>query len=163
MIQQDHKPPSRTVAAVGFIVLCLGIGALGGIATASSVGTWYQTLAKPSFNPPDAVFGPVWTTLYVMIGLAGWRLWCVSGFSDTRAFVAYGVQLALNLAWSFLFFGLRMVGAAMAELILLWIAIAVTLILFWRRDRTAGLLLVPYLAWVSFAGVLNGAIWRLNP
>lgn len=159
-----HAPSLRqsALAAAGFLAASFAVSALGGLATASSVETWYQTLAKPSFNPPNWVFAPVWTTLYIMIAAAGWRVWRKIGFSDRRAFAAYGAQLALNLLWSVLFFGLRQPGAAFAELIVLWLSIAATLALFWRHDRIAGLLFVPYLAWVSFAGVLNGAIWVLN-
>lgn len=153
----------RSAAALGgFIAVGFAIGAAGSLATATSIETWYAGIEKPSFNPPNAVFGPVWTTLYLMIAIAGWRVWRRSGFSDRRAFALYSLQLLLNLMWSVLFFGLQDIGAAFFELVLLWIAIAATLVLFWRHDRIAGLLFVPYLAWVSFAGVLNAAIWRLN-
>jgi tryptophan-rich sensory protein len=154
---------TRSVVVLGaFLAACFAISALGALATAASVGTWYQTLAKPAFNPPDSVFAPVWTTLYAMMAIAGWRVWRRVGFTDRPAFAAYAVQLGLNLLWSVLFFGLREVGAALVELVCLWTAIVVTLVLFWRRDKVAGALFVPYLAWVSFAGALNGAIWRLN-
>lgn len=149
-------------ALLGFLAACFAVSALGSIATVSSVGSWYATLDKPAFNPPSAVFGPVWTVLYVMIAFAGWRVWRRIGFSDRRAFALYGLQLFLNLMWSVLFFGLQRVGAAFLELVLLWIAIAATLVLFRKHDRIAAALLAPYLAWVSFAGVLNAAIWRLN-
>ncbi len=151
------------LAGAGFLGLCLAVSAVGGLATASSVGSWYQTLEKPPFNPPDWVFGPVWTTLYLMMAVAGWRVWRVAGFNAARpAFLAYAVQLALNLAWSVIFFGLQMPGLAFLELGGLLVAIVVTAILFHRHDRIAGLLFVPYAAWVTFAGILNGAIWRLN-
>ncbi len=147
----------------GFLVLCLAISAIGGWVTADSVGTWYRTLQKPVFNPPDWVFAPVWTLLYLMIALAGWRVWRRAGLSGARAgMVAYSAQLALNLAWSFLFFGGRMIGIALAEIVLLFVAIGVNAVLFWRTDRLAGWLLVPYAAWVAFACVLNFALWRLN-
>lgn len=146
---------------VVFLLLCLGIGALGGIATASSVGSWYQTLAKPGFNPPDGVFAPVWTTLYVMIGLAGWRVWRRGALQGAVA-AAYALQLALNLAWPVLFFGLRSPGAGLLGIVPLLAAILWTTVLFLRRDRPAGLLFVPYLLWVAFATVLTAAIWRLN-
>jgi tryptophan-rich sensory protein len=147
----------------GFLVLCLAISAIGGWITAQSVGTWYQTLQKPVFNPPDWLFAPVWTLLYLMIALAGWRVWRRVGLSGARAgMVAYSAQLALNLAWSFLFFGGRMIGVALAEIMLLLAVICVNAALFWRIDRVAGWLLVPYAAWVAFACVLNLALWRLN-
>lgn len=161
-----HAPAAsaRTsaLALAGFLALTFAVAALGGLATASGVGSWYQGLAKPAFTPPDWIFGPVWSAIYFMIAVAGWRVWRRAGFTDRAAFAAYGCQLALNLLWSVLFFALKLVGAAFLELVALWIAIAATLVLFWRVDRPAGLLFVPYLAWVSFAGALNAAIWRLN-
>jgi translocator protein len=154
---------------LALLVLCLGVGALGGAITATSVTTWYTTLMKPSFNPPDWVFGPVWTTLYVTIAIAGWRVWRTGRLHASRghrsvtiALWVWGAQLALNLGWSLVFFGARMPGLALAEIILLWIAVAVTISLFWHIDRLAGALLTPYLAWVSFATLLNAAIWWMN-
>lgn len=148
---------------VAFVALCLGISAIGGWITAESVGTWYRTLQKPAFNPPDWVFAPVWTVLYLMIAVAGWRVWRRHGVAGARsAMAAYAVQLALNLGWSFLFFGGRMIGVALTEIVLLFATIIVTAVLFWRIDRVAGWLLAAYAAWVAFAGVLNLALWRLN-
>ena len=146
-----------------FVALCLAVSAIGGWVTAGSVGNWYQTLQKPAFNPPDWVFAPVWNLLYLMIALAGWRVWRSAGLAGARAGVAaYAAQLALNLAWSFLFFGGRMIGIALAEIVLLLAVIGVNAVLFWRTDRLAGWLLAPYAAWVAFACVLNFALWRLN-
>lgn len=147
---------------LGFLAASFAVSALGGLATANSITTWYPTLAKPSFNPPNWLFGPVWSVLYIMIAVAGWRVWRRVGFTDKRAFAAFGVQLALNLSWPVLFFGLRSLGLALAGLVLLWISIIVTLLMFWRHDRVGALLFVPYLIWVSFAGALNAAIWSLN-
>jgi benzodiazapine receptor len=136
---------------------------LGGFATVESVRTWYPTLVKPSFNPPDWLFGPVWTVLYWMMAVAAWRVWRKAGWPAARpALVAWSLQLALNLGWSLLFFGARAIGAAFFELVLLLLAVAWTRVLFARIDALAGWLFVPYLAWVTFAGVLNLAIWRLN-
>ena len=147
----------------GFVVLCLAISAIGGWITTKSVGTWYQTLKKPVFNPPDWVFAPVWTMLYLMIAVAGWRVWRRVGLSGARAgMVAYSTQLALNLAWSFLFFGGRIIGFALAEIMLLLTVICANAVLFWRIDRVAGWLLAPYAAWVAFACALNFALWTLN-
>ena len=126
-----------SLALAGFIVLCLAVGATGGAVTSTSVGTWYAALEKPAFNPPDWVFAPVWTTLYVMMALAAWRVWL-------RGDEAPAARPALGL-WS-----------------LQLAAIVATLVLFWRVDRAASLLLVPYAAWVAFAAVLTAAIWRLN-
>lgn len=154
---------TRWVALAGFLALCFGVAAIGGAVTATSVGTWYAGLAKPSFNPPAWVFGPVWTALYVMIALAGWRVWCRRERPGAPfALGAWGLQLALNLGWSLLFFGARLVGVALAEIVLLLVAIVLTAALFGRIDRVAGWLLVPYAAWVGFAAVLTAAIWRLN-
>lgn len=146
-----------------FLAVCLAVAAAGGAITSTSVETWYPTLQKPAFNPPAWVFGPVWTTLYLMIGVAGWRVWRLRGFAGARAaMVVYALQLALNFGWSLIFFGQRMIGVAFLELLLLLGVILVNLALFWRIDRLAGGLLAPYAAWVGFAGVLNFSIWRLN-
>jgi benzodiazapine receptor len=151
------------IALAGFVALCFAVAAIGGAVTAASVATWYAALAKPPFNPPDWVFGPVWTVLYVMIAVAGWRVWCRRGRPGAPlALGAWALQLALNLGWSLLFFGAHRIGAALAEIGVLLLAIVITATLFWRIDRVAGGLLVPYAAWVAFAGVLNAAIWRLN-
>lgn len=155
--------PRDLLGLSAFLALCLGVGALGGVATAKSVGTWYQGLAKPPFNPPDWVFAPVWTMLYVLIAVAGWRVWRRRGLSGARLeFGMYAAQLALNLAWSFLFFGQRMIGAASVEIGVLLAAIVANAVLFWRVDRPAGWLLAPYAAWVAFASLLNFALWQLN-
>ncbi|KPK13554.1 MAG: hypothetical protein AMJ67_17255 [Betaproteobacteria bacterium SG8_41] len=160
LLNQRHRDIAGLLA---FLVICLGISAAGGAATASSVGTWYQTLQKPFFNPPNWLFAPVWTALYIMMAIAGWRVWRAHGLRGARAAMAlFAVQLALNLAWSFLFFGYRMIGAALIEIILLLMAILVTTVLFWKRDRLAGILFVPYAGWVAFATILNFALWRLN-
>ncbi len=150
-------------ALAGFLLLSLAVSALGGLATSTSVGSWYQTLAKPAFSPPDRVFGPVWTLLYVLMAIAGWRVWRLPASGLRRlALCAYAVQMALNLLWSFLFFGARAIGPALAEIVLLLAAIAVTTRLFWQLDRPAGLMFLPYLLWVGFATVLNAALWWLN-
>lgn len=156
--------PARDYTALAlFIALNAAISALGGWATAGSVGTWYLTLAKPSFNPPDWIFAPVWSALYLMIAIAGWRAWRRSAGPQRRlALTAYAVQLALNLSWSFVFFGARLIGPALAVIVSLLAAILANAYLFWRIDRAAGALLLPYAAWVSFATLLNAALWRLN-
>lgn len=159
--------PHRTrdyLALAGFLLLCLLVSAAGGAITATSVGGWYQDLEKPPFNPPDWVFAPVWTTLYVFMAVAAWRVWRSGPWAETRlALSAWGAQLALNLAWSFLFFGLKSLGGAFLEVLVLLAAIVVTAGLFRRHDAWAALLFVPYIAWVAFATVLNGALWHLNP
>jgi tryptophan-rich sensory protein len=164
MSDEGWSTRARDLTGLGaFVALCLAISAIGGWVTAGSVGTWYRTLEKPDFSPPDWVFAPVWILLYLMIALAGWRVWRRVGLAGARGgMVAYSAQLALNLAWSFLFFGGRKIGIALAEIALLLVAIGVNAVLFWRTDRLAGWLLVPYASWVAFASVLNFALWRLN-
>ena len=124
-------------------------------------GKWYGTLNKPPWNPPDWVFAPVWTALYLLMGIAAWLVWSDKGW--TWALVLFLVQLVLNAAWTWLFFGLQRPGLALFEISLLWLAILATLIVFWRIRPLAGALLVPYLAWVTFALMLNGELWRRNP
>lgn len=151
------------LALSGFVVVCLAVAGAGGAVTAANVSTWYPTLVKPSFNPPNAVFGPVWTALYLLMAVAAWRVWrrrC--NVATGRALSLWALQLALNLAWSFIFFGAHRIGYALIDITLLLIAILATAIAFWRIDRIASLLFVPYFAWVTFATVLNAALWRLN-
>lgn len=151
------------VALLGFVALCLGVAAIGGWATSISVGGWYQTLDKPRWTPPDRVFAPVWTIIYSMMAVAGYRVWRRAGVKAGHSALAlFGVQLALNLLWSILFFGLQRTGLALLDIVLLWTAIAATAVAFWRIDRLAGILLLPYMVWVTYAVVLNAAIWHLN-
>ena len=146
-----------------FVALCFLVSAAGGMVTATSVDTWYQALAKPSFNPPDWVFAPVWTTLYLLMGVSGWRVWRRSASRATRGALAlFGLQLFLNFAWSVLFFGFQRIDLALIDIVILFVAIVANMILFWRIERLATLLLVPYAAWVVFAIVLNVFIWLLN-
>ena len=146
-----------------FVGMCLAISAIGGWITAPSVGTWYQALRKPFFNPADWVFAPVWTSLYLAIAVAGWRVWRKVGITGAPAAMAcYALQLALNLAWSFLFFSGHRIGGALAAIVVLLVAIVLNAALFRPLDRPAAWLLAPYAAWVAFATVLNFALWRLN-
>jgi benzodiazapine receptor len=148
---------------VVFVGLCLAVGALGGWVTADSVKTWYTTINKPSFTPPNWVFGPVWTVLYVLMGIAGWRVWCKARPDQLRVPLAlFAVQLALNLAWSVVFFGAHRIGGAVLVIVGLEAAILATMVAFRRIDGLAALLLVPYALWVVFAAVLNIAAWQLN-
>ncbi len=159
---RDQETPRFWLPLALFLLLVFAVSALGGAMTATSVGGWYQTLAKPSFNPPDWLFGPVWTALFALMALAAALVWRHGPNRRRAAILWFLAQLALNLAWTGLFFGLQAPGAALICLILFWLAIAMTFRCFWRIDRLAGLLLAPYLAWVGFAGVLNFMIWRLN-
>ena len=145
------------------VTLCLLVSAAGGAVTATSVDTWYKALAKPTFNPPDWVFAPVWTTLYFLMGVSGWRIWRRRASRATRGALAlFGLQLFLNFAWSVLFFGFQRIDLALIDIVILFVAIVANMILFWRIERLATLLLVPYAAWVVFAIVLNVSIWSLN-
>jgi benzodiazapine receptor len=147
-----------------FVALCLGIGALGAALSATSVETWYAGLAKPSFNPPNEAFGPVWTGLYLLMSVAAWRVWRGADRDTARGpLTLFALQLALNLAWSVVFFGLQKIGAAVATIVVLDVAVLMTALAFRTVDRLAALLMAPYLAWVAFATVLNVAVWRLNP
>ncbi|KPK01963.1 MAG: hypothetical protein AMS20_12690 [Gemmatimonas sp. SG8_28] len=155
---------SAIVRLVVSLALPLAVGALSGLATARSVTDWYPALAKPPFNPPSWVFGPVWTALYLMMGAALYLVWREGAQRPEvrTAILLFAVQLALNGLWSVLFFGVRSPALAFAEILLLWTAIGATTLAFWAIRTTAGALLLPYLAWVTFAAVLNGSIWWLN-
>lgn len=146
-----------------FIALCLSAGGLGAIATAPEIEDWYQTLEKPVWNPPDNVFGPVWTTLYLLMAFAAWLVYRRDGFRKAAIPLSlFAIQLVLNALWSWIFFGFHQPGWAFGEILVLWLAILATTVAFFRSSTSAGCLLLPYLAWVSFASVLNFAIWRMN-
>ena len=146
----------------------LPIFALANLLAASSgaifrPGPWYERIRKPPWRPPNWLFGPVWFVLYCMIAVSGWMVWRAAPPDQVSFPIAlYGIQLLLNACWSYCFFGLRRPGLALLEMSLLWIAIAATMAAFVSISELAALLLVPYLLWVSFAWVLNHAIWRLN-
>jgi tryptophan-rich sensory protein len=152
---------NQWIALAGFILLCLAVGSLGGYAVSASIVDWYPTLNKPSWNPPNWLFGPVWTVLYVMMAVAAWGVWR-SKDRIGPAMILFFSQLALNLAWSFLFFGARSPWLGLVEITFLWLALVFTIIAFFGRVTWAGWLMLPYLAWVSFAAFLNFTIWRLN-
>jgi len=144
-----------------FLVLCIGGGAASGLATPP--GDWYASLAKPSWTPPGWLFGPVWTLLYAAMGVSAWLLWRRRMQPGARRSLAcFGAQLALNFAWTPVFFGLHSPGAALCVIVVLLGAIVATVVLAWRVDRVASVLLWPYLAWVSFATALNAAIFLMN-
>ena len=164
MAAERHNPsPGRQVLALAvFFAACFGAAGLGSLFTAFSLGSWYDALAKPSWTPPSWVFGPVWTLLYALMAIAGWLVWRHGGDAAPPALGWFTAQLVLNVGWSAAFFGLRMPGLACLEILALWLAIAATLVASWRVSGLAALLLAPYLVWVSFAAILNVAIWRLN-
>ena len=145
-----------------FLALCLGLGFAGALVTRPALDDWYRTLRKPSWNPPNQVFGPVWTLLYCLMAVAAWRVWCRQG-DDHFPMTIFGIQLGLNFVWSGLFFGLRRPWLAFTEVVMLWLAIVWTMITFHAVDPLATTLLWPYLLWVSFASTLNFAIATMNP
>ncbi|MGO8721109.1 MAG: TspO/MBR family protein [Acidobacteriaceae bacterium] len=147
----------------GWVLFSLAVGSIAGLLTCPSVRGWYRTLNKPSFNPPDWIFTPVWTTLYILMGAVAWMVWRqpVSQLR-TYALIWFLIQMGLNFLWSMIFFRWRAIAGALGELAFLWLAILATIVLFWVETPVAGWLMAPYLAWVSFATVLNWAIFRLN-
>lgn len=160
------NPPAALSSRLGlglWLALCVGGGAISGIASAGGDSAWYQQLNRPSWTPPSWLFAPVWTTLYALMAIAAWRIWRIGGWyrhaTPLRLFL---LQLAANFAWTPLFFNAHLLAVALVDLIVLWILLAVTIVLFAQRDRIAPWLLAPYLAWVTFAGALNAAFARLN-
>ena len=153
-----------TLKFVVSILVCQLAGVIGGLFTASSVGTWYAALTKPAFNPPNWLFSPVWITLYALMGIALFLVWRQGLQTEgvQIALIVFGLQLALNTLWSLLFFGLKMPFQAFIDIVILWCLILMTLLKFKKISRLAGFLLVPYLLWVSFAAVLNFFLWYLN-
>ena len=158
--------PSRARQAawlLGLIAICFAVAGAGAAITSVSVRQWYQTLNKPSWTPPDWLFGPVWTVLYFLMALSAWLVWRTGGWRASRGSLAlFGLQLILNIGWSAIFFGMRSPGLAFGEILILWLAIAATAVSFWGRSTPAALMFTPYLAWTTFAAVLNFAIWRMN-
>lgn len=151
------------VVLAAFVGGCVGLGGLGSLLTNEGLAEWYPTLTRPPLTPPNWIFGPVWTTLYAMMGVAAWLVWRRRGEIGSRAaFAWFGVQLALNTLWSALFFTLRSPALALVDILLLWCAIGMTTRAFSWHSIWAGRLLWPYWAWVSFATYLNVGYWRLN-
>ena len=152
------------VEAVLSIVICQGAGLIGAVATSPSIPTWYASLEKPAFNPPNWLFGPVWTTLYTLMGIAAFLVWR-QGIRKREVKIALGifiVQLVLNTLWSIVFFGLNSLLGGLVVILPLWVAILLSIITFYRISKTAGVLLIPYILWVSFATILNFSLWQLN-
>ena len=151
-----------TLAFIVFLAVVVLAAASGAI---FMPGAWYAGLLKPSWTPPNWLFAPAWSVLYIMIATAGWLIWQVDEevSGRTAALIAWGGQLVFNGAWSWLMFGLHRIDWALADIALLWLAISAFVAVTWRSNRPAAWLFVPYLAWVSFAAALNFAVWRLNP
>ena len=165
----DHLESSRrstqekASGLVASVLVCFGAALLGNLATTSQVPTWYAGIAKPPWTPPDWLFGPVWSLLYAMMALSVWLIWLQAERRNAKMpLFWFGTQLALNSLWSVLFFGMQRPAWSMVEVFFLWLAILITICVFWPISRLAALLLYPYLGWVSFASVLNLAIWHLN-
>jgi benzodiazapine receptor len=152
------------LALIAAVLISQLAGIIGSVFTFQSIPTWYAGIQKPDFNPPSWVFGPVWTTLYTLMGIAAYLVWekGIKKKGVKQALVVFGVQLILNAIWSILFFGMQNPFLAFIEIIFLWISIVATIFLFYKISKTAGYLLVPYILWVSFAAILNFYIWQLN-
>lgn len=160
------KPRSTTAQAIGlagWLLATAATGAIGGLGSADAAG-FYDRLVQPAWAPPAWLFGPVWSVLFVLMGVSAWLVWRERGLGGAGlALKLFAAQLVANALWTWLFFGWRLGAVALVEIALLWALIAATILAFWRLHRLAAVLLVPYLAWVSFAAALNLALWRLNP
>lgn len=153
----------QIIGLLGWLLLSFAAAAIGSIASIQAAA-FYRQLAQPSWAPPSSVFGPVWSLLYALMGIAAWLVWREGGWRRQRgALGLFVLQLAVNALWSWLFFGWRQGAWAFADIVLLWLLIAATVVAFRRARSLAGALLLPYLAWVSFAAALNFAVWQLNP
>jgi translocator protein len=145
------------------IAIPLVVGGISGLAQSGSDNEWFRTLDKPAFNPPGWVFGPVWTTLYLLMGISLYLIWTSPPSTvRTKALVVFTIQLILNFAWSFIFFEFQQILLALIEIVILWGFIIAMIVLFYRIHKTAAYLQVPYLLWTTFATVLNASIWILN-
>ena len=153
----------QLLGLLGWLLICFVASAIGAIASIQAE-SFYQQLTQPTWAPPAWVFGPVWTTLYAMMAVSAWLVWRVDGFrANSTALTLFLIQLALNSLWSWLFFAWHLGTASFIDIIFLWSLIVLTMLAFWRVRPLAGLILVPYLLWVSFAAILNYSIWQLNP
>lgn len=155
---------TKYVRLTGFVALCLAVGGIGSLFTVSAIPTWYASLIKPSFSPPNWLFGPVWTLLYILMGVSVYIVW-QKGLKTKRvrdAIFLFAVQLILNAVWSPIFFGAQNIFLALLVIVFLWIYILKTVLAFHRIDKTSAYLLYPYIAWVTFATILNFSIWLLN-
>lgn len=153
----------QILGLVGWLLLCYVVSAIGAIGSMQAQ-SFYAEVVRPDWAPPAWLFGPVWTTLYTLMAIAAWLVWRRGGFAANRVALGFFLaQLAVNAVWSWIFFAWRMGGLALADIVLLWLLIVATMVCFWRMSKWAALLLLPYLLWVSFAGVLNYTLWQMNP
>lgn len=163
----NHPTPlsasREALGLLGWILVAFAAALAGGLASASA-GDFYRELVRPSWAPPGWLFGPVWSLLYALMGISAWLVWRARGFAGARrALILFLAQLAVNALWTWIFFVWREGGLAFGEILLLWVLISGTIVMFWRINRAAAVLLVPYLAWVTFACALTLSTWRLNP
>lgn len=159
----ERSRKQQVAGLAGWLIVSFIAAGIGGAASVQA-GPFYGQLVRPDWAPPGSIFGPVWTALYTLMGIAAWLVWRVGGFRAARpALTLFLVQLALNALWSWLFFGWHRGALAFADILVLWAAIVATMVAFWRIRPLAGALLIPYLLWVSFAAALNYAVWQLNP
>ncbi|HLL14257.1 MAG TPA: TspO/MBR family protein [Pyrinomonadaceae bacterium] len=164
MNTQTYLPQgaSQWIALACAVGVCFAAAVVGSLYTTPAIPTWYASLQKPAWNPPNWVFGPAWTLLYLMMAVAVWLVWRERGLTAGVALTLFAVQLILNAFWSVIFFGWRRPDLALVEIFFLWAAIFATMLAFWRISQFAAWLMWPYLLWVTFAGFLNLAIWKLN-
>ncbi|MEO7394038.1 MAG: TspO/MBR family protein [Chitinophagaceae bacterium] len=155
---------NNTVKLIISIAIPVGVGVLSGLFTTPEISGWYQTIVKPAWNPPNWIFGPVWTTLYLMMGIALYLIWKSDNdpIAKKTAITLFTLQLVFNFLWSFIFFNQHQIGWSLIEIIVLWIFILLTILAFAQVNKIAAWLLVPYISWVSFATILNYTIWKLN-
>ncbi|MEI6890392.1 MAG: TspO/MBR family protein [Bacteroidales bacterium] len=157
------KKLNTSIKLVCSLLLTLGTGAVAGLFTAKAVPEWYASLNQPSFSPPNFVFGPVWTALYILLGVSLFLVWKLDSVKERNlAILAFLIQLILNFGWSFIFFYFKMIGFALVEIVILWIAIVIMLYLFYKIKPLAAYINIPYLLWVTFASILNSAYYFLN-
>lgn len=150
------------IPLVVFLGVSFAAAAIGSFVTTASLDPWYATLRKPEWTPSGAVIGAIWTVLYALMGVAAWLVWRVTGWTLSLPLMLFAVQLVLNVLWSVLFFGLQNLAAGLVGILVLWVAVAATLVVFWRVIRWAGALFVPYLTWVTIATALNVTLWQMN-
>jgi tryptophan-rich sensory protein len=163
MATQQQARPRSALALAGWLLLCFAVAALSSVLSARSIDTWYAGLIKPPLNPPNQAFGPVWTALYALMAVSAWIVWKTrQSPCRRRGLLLFCVQLALNFLWTWIFFGRHQILTAFIDIVALWIAIFLTILTFRKMSTAAAWMLVPYLAWITFAGYLNLAFWRLN-
>ena len=159
----NRSASQQVLGLVGWLLVSFAAAGVGGIASARA-GAFYQELSRPGWAPPASVFGPVWSALYLLMGVAAWLVWRERGVRQARtALGLFLLQLLANALWTWLFFAWRQGGLALGEILVLWVLIVATIVAFWRIRRLAALLLLPYLGWVSFASCLTYAVWQRNP